>query len=176
MGILKKIINNFFSTPKTEPIPQPTPQPLPKPPIQNIPTSKTIKHKVAGVTHYKENILRLASKNPNYTMTKKEMIAANIEEIYEYNFKVQKTELIPEPTNTYDPNAIKVMVNAMHVGYIKKGSCKHILNLLNQNRIEKIETKICGGNYKNLNINDDGDIVLSYAKKEYYVTLSITEL
>lgn len=176
MGILKKIIKELFNTPNTAPIqPQPMNRPLQTPIIQNVPIAKIIRHKVAGVTHYKENILCLALKNPQYSMTKKEMIAADLSEVYEYNFKTRKTELIPEPTNPHDPNAIKVLIDGKHVGYIKKGSCKHILNLINQNRIEKIESTIGGGKYKTFDFNDEGDLILSRGQKEYHITVSITE-
>lgn len=167
---LKKELENIFKpSPK---IPQPLPQ-------QNIthaePSTKTITHKIAGVTFYKDNILSFAIQNSQYSLTKKQMIDSDLYDVYEYNFKTGKTELIPEPTNQYDPNAIKVLIDGKHVGYIKKGSCKHVLNLINQNRIVNIESIIKGGNYKTLTPNDDGDLILKKGFKDYYVHVSITE-
>lgn len=141
-------------------------------------TSKIQNHKVTGVTHYKENILSLASVNPQYSLTKKEFAAAKLynTKVYEYNFKTEKTELIPEPTNPSDSNAIKVMIDGKHVGYIKKGSCKQILNLLKESRIRSINSQIVGGKYKVL-WYDKGEGIVSFDQEqtEYGIIISIIE-
>lgn len=178
MSIFKKIVKGITSNSKSAATPpkvtfeqSQTLEPI----EQDIVSSKIKKYKVAGVSHYKENVLSFASKNPQYSFTKKEMIASDLPSIYEFNFKTGKTTLIPEPTNPHDPNAVKVIIDEKHVGYIKKGSCKHILNLLNQNRIEKIESEIGGGSYKTLELNGDGDLILEHGYKEYHIVVSITE-
>lgn len=168
-GIKKEFKNIFNSETKTQ---QPT---TPQNKTHENSSLKTITHKIAGVTYYKDNILSFATKNPQYSFTKKEMINSDLCNVYEYNFKTGITELIPEPTNPYDQNAIKVLIDGKHVGYIKKGSCKHILNLINQNRIANIESKISGGKYKTLSCNDEGLLVLERGNKEYSVQVMITE-
>ena len=40
--------------------------------------------------------------------------------------------LIPEPQNTYDPNAIKVLVDNNFVGYVSKDNTKQIHKFLNR--------------------------------------------
>ena len=178
MSIFQKIIKDILQDSKTAPKSQPqtnNKRPLDEPLKQNDQSSKVKNYKIAGVSHYKENILYFASKNPKFSMTKKEMIAADLSKIYEYNFKTGRTELIPEPTNPHDPNAIKVLIDGKHVGYIKKGSCKHILNILNQDRIEKIDSKIGGGNYKTLDFNGEGDLILKRGHSEYSIDVSIIE-
>lgn len=162
MSILKKLINAFE-------------KPQNQPNTQSHPQAKTVKHKVAGVTHYKDNILSFARPNPQYSFSKKEMIAKEIGTIYEYNFKPGKTELIPEPTNPHDPNAIKVVIDGKHVGYIKGGSCKRVLNLLEGKRIEKIESIIGGGKYKCLELDGNGDLKLENGSAEYSIIVLITE-
>ena len=53
-----------------------------------------------------------------------------------------------EPTNQYDPNAVKVLINGVHVGYIKAGSCTHAKNVMAAG-IKKIFVKeIAIGRYK----------------------------
>ena len=165
MGILKNLFNAFANPPK----------PQSQPRMQNDSYVKEVKHKVAGVTHYKDNILSFARPNPQYGISKKEMIAKDIGTIYEYAFVTGKTELIPEPTNPSDPNAIMVVIDGKHVGYIKKGSCKHILNLMEQNRIENIDSIISGGKCKCLEFDGEGNTKLSQRSKEYSVTVLITE-
>ena len=45
----------------------------------------------------------------------------------------------------------------MHVGYIKKGSCTHVKNLLKSGKIAKIDAEIHGGKYKLLYSEYDED-------------------
>ena len=41
--------------------------------------------------------------------------------------------LEPEPTNPYDPNAIKVILpNNIHIGYVPAKHCEEVLNMMNQ--------------------------------------------
>ena len=35
---------------------------------------------------------------------------------------VETVELVAEPTNAHDPNAVKVLLNSRHVGYLARGS------------------------------------------------------
>ena len=139
------------------------PQPItPKPsaPTKVTPTKNDYeRHKVTGTSHYLDNVMSLASINDTYNYTKKEMIDEEIidENIYQYDFYPNKVELVPEPDNPYDKNAIKVVIDGAHVGYIKAGSCGRVRNLLNSNTIEKIEPRIVGGKYKSLEYDEDED-------------------
>jgi len=142
------------------------------------PTTNIKNHKVTGVSHYTENILSLASENLDYSYGKREIIDNDLygSRIYQYDFYITKTELIPEPTNPYDPNAIQVVMEGKLVGYIKAGSCSHILKLIKENRIGKIAGEIYGGKYK-LVIYDEEDSTYSYitGSTEYGVKISIEE-
>ena len=44
--------------------------------------------------------------------------AAEVEAVY--NEGVRDAVLVPEPTNPVDPNAVKVLVNGRHVGYVPR--------------------------------------------------------
>ncbi len=171
--------SRFFkkSTPQkvtSRPVQTSTPQTI----TPEIPTpKKTETHKVTGMSHYMDNIMLLASENLHYQYTKRELIDEDIvnERVYEYEFYPFKTELIPEPDNPYDPNAVKVIVDCEHVGYIKKGSCSHILKLLREDRIEKIETEIKGGQYKIVSYDDEEDTYeMEMDEAPFSVHLSIT--
>jgi len=134
---------------ESEPVQDPpTPQTIT--PEISTPTKNTVTHKVTGMEHYMSNIMRLASKNEYYSYSKQKLIDEDIvnERVYQFEFYPCKTELIPEPDNPYDPNAVKVIVDGEHVGYIKRGSCSRVLKLLREDMIEKIETEIKGGKYK----------------------------
>lgn len=113
-------------------------------------------HKVAGVTHHMDAFYALRKENYDYKMTKREIIDCGMtdERIWQYEFYPEKTELVPEPGNPYDPHAIKVMVDGQHIGYIKKGSCAHVHNLIKSGLIEKISVEIGGGKYKFISFDD----------------------
>lgn len=117
-------------------------------------------YKVVGISFHKEDLMELAEENICYDYTKKEILDELMynERIYQYDFYPNKVELVPEPTNEYDPNAVKVMVDNIHIGYIKKGNCKHILNLINEKRIKSITCDIYGGKYKILEYEGEDDI------------------
>lgn len=120
-------------------------------------TSITEKHHITGISHYMDNLMHLAGENYEYDYSKRELIDNMLEgeRIYQYEFEISKAELIEEPTNPYDPNAVKVVLDGLHVGYIKKGSCAHIKKLLSSNRIIGISAKVGGGKYKFLSCEYD---------------------
>lgn len=134
------------------------------------------KHKVTGTSHYINNILKFKIENSYYSDTKKELIEEGLEneKIFEYEFYPDKIELIPEPENPYDPNAIKVVADSLLVGYIKAGSCAHIHNLLKNDRIVKIDYEMGGGNYKYLDCDEDEKYTLEDGNSPYFVDLFIT--
>ena len=146
--------------------------------LPNVPDASKIKtYKVAGITHYEKSILKFAQANAAYSMSAKDLLAAKLcnKNIYQFNFPQLQTELFPEPDNPQDPNAIKVIVGGVHVGYIKAGSCKHVLKLIAENRIEKIDCEIGGGKF--IKIWGDGKEIQQIEKgtNKYYVHLSISE-
>lgn len=61
--------------------------------------------KVAGISHYKDAII--------------ENFASEIDD-GEFDYETSSVELIPEPENEHDPNAIKVLVNGIKIGYVPK--------------------------------------------------------
>lgn len=128
------------STP-TESTPEPTPAPAP---------SNVERHKVAGISYRTSAVLSLGTKNPEYNLTKKQIIDEYLtdQRLYWMEFGLYPCELIPEPDNPEDPKAIKVVVRGEHIGYIKKGSCAHIHKLLREDRIESVSCDIGGGDYK----------------------------
>ena len=114
----------------------------------------TERHRIVGVDDRVKEVMSLAVLNPNYKMTKKQLIAAGLvdQSVYEYNFSPAKAELVPEPDNPYDPKAIKVIVEGRHIGYIKSGSCAHIHKLLQADQIADITCQIGGGRYKRVSV------------------------
>ena len=140
-------------------------------------------YKVAGVTHYTGNIMSFSQDNYEYTLTKKELVDVwcGYGKIWKYTFRSPNVELVPEPENKYDSNAIKVMAGGKHIGYIKSVSCSHLLKCIKEKRIIKIYCKIGGGPYKELIEDYDIDtgkqvFTINRGEISLYVHLNITEL
>lgn len=119
-------------------------------------SAKEETHKIAGTSYRQDAIKSLGAPNPDYKLTKEQLIKKNLlnVSIYEYTFKSYKAELVPEPTNEYDSNAIKVVIAEKHVGYIKKGSCAHVKKLMSTNSIKSITATMKGGSSKYISCYD----------------------
>lgn len=123
------------------------------------PRAKFERHKVAGTTYHLDAIMELAEDNPDYDMTQREIIDAGMEEerIYQYTFPDSPVELVDDPDNEYDPNAIKVLVAGQHIGYIKRGSTGRIHKLQRAGRVLGVTAEIYGGKYKVVTCDEDYD-------------------
>lgn len=156
------------------------PPPAAPTPQKDAPVGVT--YKVAGVSHYEANILSLASRSTEYTLSKRQLIEEGLtdERIWEYDFYPLKVEIVPEPENPLDPNALKVLVDGAHVGYIKSGSCSRMRHLLDTDRILRITAEIGGGRYKYVELVDytesGKDIYeMEHGSVNFYVHLSVYE-
>lgn len=103
--------------------------------------------------------MALAQENPDYNLTKREIIDDGLtdERIYQYTFADGPVELVDDPDNEQDPNAIKVLVAGQHIGYIKRGSTGRIHNLQRAGRVLGVTAEIYGGKYKVVICDDDDD-------------------
>lgn len=153
-------------------------------------------YRLAGINHYTDNIERLLIDNENYDLSKKQLVeeydlADAYEDtyirIYKYEpYDTTNVKLVKEDNNQYDPNAVAVYADEIMIGYIKKGTAKHIRNVLDNHRIKSISLEITGGDYKILSceeIEDDNynsRFVYSLEKvrgddASYYGVLTIDE-
>lgn len=139
-------------------------------------------YRVAGTSFRSDAIASLGEENDDYGASKRYLIDEDMidKEIYQLQFHPEKVELVPEPDNKYDPNAIKVIVDGVHVGYIKKGSCAHVKKLLDEDRILNITCKIGGGKFKIITEDYDPEkekdvYTLERDEREYWVELKIKE-
>lgn len=139
-------------------------------------------YRVAGTSFRADAIASLGEENDDYGASKRDLIDEDLidEEIYQLQFHPEKAELVPEPDNEFDPNAVKVIVDGVHVGYIKKGSCAHVKKLLDEDRILNITCKIGGGKFKIITEDYDPEkgkdvYTLERDEREYWVELKIKE-
>lgn len=117
------------------------------------------RHKVAGTSYHLDAIMALAQENPDYDLTKREIIDDDLtdERIYQYTFTDGPVELVDDPDNEHDPNAIKVLIAGQHIGYIKRGSTGRVHNLQRAGRVLGVTAEIYGGKYKVVICDDDDD-------------------
>lgn len=123
------------------------------------PRAKFERHKVAGTSYHLDAIMALAQENPDYDLTKREIIVDELtdERIYQYTFTDGPVELVDDPDNEHDPNAIKVLVAGQHIGYIKRGSTDRVHNLQRAGRVLGVTAEIYGGKYKVVTCDEDYD-------------------
>ena len=132
----------------------PAPDPEPKP---ERTFSKMETHRITGTSFHESEIPELMIENGDYDMTAAELIDAGFEDerVYKYSETYCAASLEPEPDNQYDPNAVKVFADGIHIGYIKKGSAAHVKKLLEEDRIRSMSLTIRGGPYKTAYLNED---------------------
>lgn len=71
---------------------------------------------VAGISHHKKNYYSL-----------------------DLDQREHDVEFVEEPTNKHDPNAVKVVVEGKHIGYIPAKHCQRIKDILHyRNILEKV--------------------------------------
>lgn len=123
-------------------------------------TYQEIEYKVAGISFQEDVIIKqLAEENDDYQMTKKEFIEEDLEDerVYKYDFPYSTAELVPEPDNEYDPNAVAVKVDGVRIGYVPKGKAKAVKKLIADPLYMETRVEINGGPYKLLKSEWDDD-------------------
>lgn len=137
-------------------------------PVQAKPVAKAaaprIKKKVfhvTGTAHYQDAFAGMLAENEDYGLPAaelKEMLEPG-EKVWQYEVDFSTVALVPEPENEYDPNAVRVELDGIKVGYIKKGSCTQVKNLLKSDKYVRTTAETFGGKYKSLYVweDDDGD-------------------
>lgn len=126
-------------------------QPVAKPIVTYVSTY------IVGTDHYEsDKFLKVIEdelvENDNYTLSNKELLEEydEGERIYQYEPYLLRFKVVPEPTNEYDPNALKVIIMYegidYFIGYIPKAKCKAFLKSIQENIIPSLS--LVGGKYK----------------------------
>ncbi len=126
-----------------------------------------------GMPYHMDALEEIAVENDDYHLTNAEIKDeyAPYDKIYEYEYPVKTVELVPEPDNEVDHNAIAVHINGEKVAYIKKGSTSRVRNLLADGD-KKITAEVYGGRYKM--VDEDEDDRLTVVKDEHRIKIKIT--
>ena len=108
---------------------------------------------VKGVFAHEDEIFHnLMQYNPEYDYSKANMIEHCVADvpIYKWTPKALPVALAPDPNNPYDPNAVRIEVAGILIGYIPKDACKKVLEYIKTNRIMSAVYNATGGAYKTL--------------------------
>ena len=132
--------------------------------------------RITGTQYYQDNFVEeLGEYNYEHDETASALKEAYYDgdKIYQYDFLNLKAELVPEPDNEYDPNAVAVLANGIKVGYVKKGSCTRVKNLLKSPDFVGIEIEITGGKYTAIYEDDNGKLRVEREQSPYFVDIDI---
>lgn len=137
-------------------------------------TKKPNDFRVAGTSFRELEIESLGEENDDYTMSKREILDAGMEDekVFRLEWRVLPGELVPEPDNPADPNAIAVYADGTQIGYIKKGDTKKVKELLEKGQTV-ISVYIYGGDYKIVEENEDGKYELTAGNLAYWADVHI---
>lgn len=132
-------------------------------------SAATVTVNAAGVTHYTENLVSLLCENDSYYLSK-----SDLADIYFAGDKVPRYSLgpctaafVPEDDNEYDPKAVRIELDGVLVGYVKKGSTAKVRSWLKNNRITRIDVDARYGPYKVIDEDDDGRVTVSTGQYSY---------
>ena len=105
------------------------------------------KYDVHGEYYHAEAIESIGIPNPDYSLGKEAFLEkfSDGTTVYKYRFDIKTVELVPEPTNEADRNAIKIIMNGAHVGYVPRQSTDRVREHMESGRIEKIKGKMSLG-------------------------------
>lgn len=125
---------------------------------------------VAGTDFYQDSLKRLLTEiNPLWDITVKDAVEGYHLNEYEPIYKYQRRDCVfgiqAEPTNPYDPAALKVFADGTFVGYVPRGNIDKLKRLLIPGISVRVE--VYGGPQKYL-IHDDKKDRRNTGKTKYY--------
>lgn len=118
---------------------------------------------VAGTSFRQDAIKRLLRENPEYDAPSEDILSHHGDDDRIYRYKAYTTEnikFVEEPDNPHDPNAIRVEIDGIHVGYVKRGSTGRVKRLLSDPNA-KAYAQIFGGPLKYVYEDADGELYMS---------------
>lgn len=141
-------------------------QPLPQEPVPQV-LNMEYEFSVTGMNHYNKNIASIGTPSKGYKLTPAQLANANKQRYYQYFFKDLNIQLIPEPSNPYDKNAIMVIANGVQIGYVPSLYTAIVMAYIR--RPHRIDARLSGGNYIQYDFNE-----WVKDKYPYYCNITIT--
>ena len=124
-------------------------------------------YKLAEVSAHRDALISLGDKNPDYVLSKEEIIQKQIggENLYEYVFNTEKASMEDHGEE------IHVLVRDQWIGNIGRNNRERVRRLIQEDRAENLCVKVTGGPRRILSA-DDGEI--HEHADDYTVRLEIT--
>lgn len=111
-----------------------------------------------GKLYAEENSIDLYAGYKNKEIIEDYLEVAEFEDLIFYQDQIS---FIPEPTNQYDPNAIKVFIKyeeePMHIGYVPKDKNIEFKKILDNEDVRRIEAQYVGGKIKSVEYDSNKD-------------------
>lgn len=113
------------------------------------PTTK--EYLLAGGHYHSREILAVAPmqslwRKPDAEVAQDPKLAGR--RIYQFRRAEKPAQLVPEPNNAHDRNAVKVMVDGRHIGYISSDDNVQVLGILRRRTVQDVVCAFSGGTYK----------------------------
>ena len=107
---------------------------------------------IPGAYYHRTSIAKVANPNPDWKKTCKSLIKAGKanQKIYRFERTTKTAELVEEPGNSHDPNAVMVTVEGEKVGYISADEALHVKEIMRQHCLKSVTAVITGGEYKTI--------------------------
>lgn len=126
-------------------------------------------YKVAGITYHIDDIMEsLASENDDFLLSRSELRQEYVDgdRVDQFTFDIQHAELVEEPDNPHDPNAIRIDADGVTIGYVSKNDQKEVLAKMHSEDYLGIEiTELHNGLYWDISETEDGKLEIN--KDEY---------
>ena len=114
----------------------------------SAPLQGSLSFYVAGVNYRMDNVMKLATPMKKWNMTNEQIWQKyGNKRIYRYFFTNEPLQFVPEPNNPHDSNAIKIMINNLHVGYVPQEYCNMVKNMFSGGRCFA-KAQFSGGEFK----------------------------
>lgn len=119
---------------------------------------KTNYYNVAGLSYYLDNLRSVGTERPKFKLSDDQLVKkVTGKRAYKYGFPEEPVQLIPEPTNPHDKNAIQIILAGALIGYVPSDKCAEVRMIMQKHTIQKITVFISGGEHK---LVENGKITL----------------
>ena len=106
----------------------------PHPPTvtRTTPSNAARSFEVAGVAYRVDKLIELGDPSRNYDWSDEKILEkfGEGQRLYKYFFRGLKGDLVPDPENPHDPNAIRVELEGVLIGYVPAELCVDVKKLL----------------------------------------------
>lgn len=116
---------------------------------------------VVGLAYNEEALEELRTESDDWSMSRKELLEeySDGDRLYRYEWPLSPVEVVPEPENEHDPNALKVLLCGKKIGYVKKDQTDAVRALLGQDL--RVWVELEGGEAKVFEEDEDEKIQIS---------------